>query len=189
MPLTFLVGGARSGKSSLAVDLVTRHATAAGGAPVVTVVTAEAGDEEMAARIARHRAERPAGWSVVEAPRRLASALADVDDGSGPYRVVLLDCLSFWVANLMLDDVQDADIEAEAAQAASWATARVAPIVAVSNEVGSGVVPDHPLGRRYRDVLGRVNATWAAAADEAWLVVAGRVLALAPASAAFGSRP
>ena len=186
MSLTFLVGGARSGKSSLAVDLVTRHAAMAGGTSVVTVVTGEAGDEEMAARIARHRAARPAGWSVVEAPRRLADALTGVDERSAAEQVVLVDCLSFWVANLMLDDVPDADIEAEAARAASWAATRSAPIVAVSNEVGSGVVPDHPLGRRYRDVLGRVNATWAAAADDAWLVVAGRVLALAPASAAFG---
>ncbi len=185
MPLTFLVGGTRSGKSSLAAELVSRHATA-DGASVVAVVTGVAGDEEMVTRIARHRAERPAGWMVVEAPRRLADALTGLDDRSGPAPVVLVDCLSFWVANLMLDDEPDTVIEAEAARAAAWAAKRAAPTVAVSNEVGSGVVPDHPLGRRYRDVLGRVNATWAAAADDAWLVVAGRVVALAPASAAFG---
>jgi adenosylcobinamide kinase / adenosylcobinamide-phosphate guanylyltransferase len=186
MALTFLVGGARSGKSSLAVEVVTRRAAAWRdlAAPVVVVVTGEAHDEEMVDRIARHRAERPSAWRVVEAPRRLGEALDDIGDGA----VVLVDCLSFWVANLLMDDVPDATIEAEARHTAAWARVRQTPVIAVSNEVGSGLVPEHPLGRRYRDVLGRVNATWATAAEDAWLVVAGRVLALAPSTAVFGAR-
>jgi adenosyl cobinamide kinase/adenosyl cobinamide phosphate guanylyltransferase len=89
-----------------------------------------------------------------------------------------VDCLSLWVANVMGRSVGEGEIERQAVEAAALAAGRCAPTIAVSNEVGMGVVPDHPLGRRYRDVLGRVNALWAAAANEALLVVAGRVLRL-----------
>jgi adenosylcobinamide kinase/adenosylcobinamide-phosphate guanylyltransferase len=169
MALTFLIGGARSGKSSLAVRLATTH-----GADAVFVATAEAKDEEMAERIARHRTERPAGWHTVESPRALGAAVAAAD----PSRTLVIDCLSFWVANLVMDDETDASIEAEAAAAAVAAANRPGPTIAVSNEVGMGVVPDAPMGRRFRDVLGRVNASWAAHADDAYLVIAGRALAL-----------
>lgn len=167
--LTLLLGGTRSGKSSLAV----RRAQASGRA-VVFVATGEAGDEEMAARIARHRAERPADWSTVEAPVALEDALAGVDGEV----CVVVDCLSLWVANLMgRGDGEEAVVTA-AQRAASACAARWGPTLAVSNEVGMGVVPDTPLGRDFRDLLGRVNAEWAARADEALLVVAGRTLAL-----------
>lgn len=169
MPLTVLLGGARSGKSTLAL-----HRASCSGAPVVFVATGTAGDEEMAVRIARHRAERPAQWTTVEEPLELASALA-----ACPAKAcVVVDCLSLWVANAMGRDLHDGEIERLAAEAAALAAGRRAPTIAVSNEVGMGVVPDHPLGRRYRDVLGRVNALWAAVATEALLVVAGRVLRL-----------
>lgn len=169
MPLTLLLGGARSGKSALALRRASRS-----GAPVVFVATGEAGDDEMAARIARHRAERPPQWTTVEEPVQLAGALAACPTQA----CVVVDCLSLWVANVMGRDVGDREIERLAGEAAALAAGRRAATIAVSNEVGMGVVPEHRLGRRYRDVLGRVNALWAVAASEALLVVAGRTLRL-----------
>lgn len=169
MPLTLLLGGARSGKSALAL----RRARASGG-PVVFVATGEARDAEMAERIARHRAERDRGWSTVEAPVDVAAALADVPAGA----CAIVDCLSLWVANLLERGSGEEEIAGLAADAARLAAARQDPTIAVTNEVGMGVVPPYELGRLYRDVLGRVNATWADHAAEALLVVAGRPLAL-----------
>lgn len=159
MTLVVYVGGARSGKSRLAVERATTE-----GAPVVFVATGEAGDEEMAERIARHRAERPADWSTVEEPLELARALHEAPVNA----TVLVDCLSLWVANGGGD-----------AAAVETATARTALTIAVTNEVGLGIVPANALAREYRDELGRVNAAWVAAADEAYFVVAGKTLRLA----------
>jgi adenosylcobinamide kinase / adenosylcobinamide-phosphate guanylyltransferase len=164
--LTFLLGGARSGKSSLA----TRIALDWSG-PVTMIATAEARDEEMAERIRLHREERPDGWTTIEEPVALDAALTGVAPGDA----VVLDCLSLWVANL-LERGEDVDLHNERALAV--AKPRTAPTIVVSNEVGLGVVPATELGRRYRDLLGRVNAQWAAAADDAALVVAGRLLRL-----------
>lgn len=169
MPLTLLLGGARSGKSALAL----RRARSFGG-PVVFVATGEAGDDEMAERIARHRAERPAEWTTVEAPLELAAAIA----AAPAQACVIADCLSLWVANLLLRGDDEDAVMTAAVEAARLAAQRRAPTIAVTNEVGMGVVPVHELGRRYRDVLGRVNVAWADAAAEAALVVAGRPLAL-----------
>jgi len=124
----------------------------------------------MAARIEHHRAERPAGWTTIDEPRSLLTALARVPADA----CLVVDCLSLWVANIFAQ----ADVEREAEAAAALAAARGGRTIAVSNEVGLGVVPATPLGRAYRDALGRVNAIWAVAADEAFLVVAGRVLPL-----------
>lgn len=168
MSLTVLVGGARSGKSSLAVR------RAASADTVVFIATGEAGDEEMAARIEAHRAERPTGWTTTEEPVELRAAL----ESSPANAFVIVDCLSLWVSNLMGRDWDDASIEAEAARVAAAALERSAETVVVTNEVGLGIVPATPLGRRFRDVLGRVNATFAEVADEAFLVVAGRTLLL-----------
>ena len=165
MTLTLLLGGARAGKSALAV----RRARAFGG-PVVFVATAEAGDAEMAERIARHREERDSAWATVEAPRDLAGALERAPADA----CVIVDCLTLWVANRL--DEGEAEIVRLAGEAAALAAARPGPTIAVSNEVGMGVVPATPSGRLYRDVLGRVNAVWAEAASEAALVVAGRPL-------------
>jgi adenosylcobinamide kinase / adenosylcobinamide-phosphate guanylyltransferase len=169
MTLVVYVGGARSGKSRLAVERA-----AAAEAPVVFVATGEAGDEEMADRIAHHRAERPADWQTVEEPLELTRALraAPVD------ATVVVDCLSLWVANLLERGLGDGALEDEAVAAAAEAARRAGPSFTVGNEVGLGVVPVSDLGRRYRDVLGRVNAIWAEAAIEAYLVVAGRLLRL-----------
>ncbi len=169
MPLTVLLGGARSGKSSLAVARAR-----ALGAPVVFVATAEALDAEMEERVARHRAERDAAWTTVEAPLHPDRALAEVPAGA----CAVLDCLSLWVANLVQRDVPEEEIVRRSRQAAASAAARSGLTIAVSNEVGMGVVPEFELGRRYRDALGRVNATWASEAQEALLVVAGRTLNL-----------
>jgi adenosylcobinamide kinase / adenosylcobinamide-phosphate guanylyltransferase len=169
MALTFLLGGARSGKSALAVETAR-----AWSGQVLFVATGIARDEEMAARIARHRAERPADWTTVEEPTRLVEALQE----AAPDHLVLVDCLSLWVANLLEQGWEDDSVESEARSAAGAAACREAPTVVVSNEVGLGVVPATPLGRRYRDLLGRVNAIFADEADESSFVVAGRRLRL-----------
>jgi adenosyl cobinamide kinase/adenosyl cobinamide phosphate guanylyltransferase len=166
--LVVLLGGARSGKSALAVDLARRR-----DAPVTVVATAEARDDEMAARIATHRAARPAEWETIEEPLELAAAIARVP----PASTLVVDCVSLWIANLLERRGVDA-AEREGCFAATAAAARAGLTVAVSNEVGLGVVPATPLGRAYRDVLGRVNAVWADAADDALFVVAGRALRL-----------
>lgn len=177
--LAVLVGGARSGKSSLGQRLA---ASAAAGGPVHVVVTAEALDGEMVDRIARHRADRDPAWPTVEAPRRLADACRALPDGD----VVLVDCLSFWAANRVMDGAAEADVVAEADALAAWAAGRPAWTVVVTNEVGAGVVPDNELARRFRDVLGRVNAAVAARAERAWLVVAGRTVPLDAAPEGLG---
>jgi adenosylcobinamide kinase/adenosylcobinamide-phosphate guanylyltransferase len=135
------------------------------------VATAEALDPEMAGRIARHRAERPAGWRTVEAPLHLADALAGL---SGLADVVLLDCLNLWVANLLgrRPDLAEAEVAAEAT-AALAAAPPDAELIIVSNEVGAGVHPETALGRRFRDALGLANQAAARAADEVVLLVAG----------------
>jgi adenosylcobinamide kinase/adenosylcobinamide-phosphate guanylyltransferase len=166
--LTFVTGGARSGKSSYALRLAE-----AAGTRVVMIATAEARDGEMRERIATHRAERPAEWRTVEEPIALAAALA----GLAPDEYAIVDCLSLWVSNL-LEGTDAAAIEVLAAEAAAVAARHAGGCVAVSNEVGMGIVPMNALARSYRDVLGRVNAIWAEAADDAVLAVAGRVLRL-----------
>ena len=169
MSLTVLLGGARAGKSAAALDLATRWKGA-----VVFVGTAEAGDEEMAGRIARHRAERPQEWSTVEEPLELAGTLNALDS-----QLVIVDCLTLWVANLLgRGDGADGILE-QAVAVAGAAAERPAPVIAVTNEVGLGIVPPTPLGRAYRDVLGGVNRVFVERAERAALVVAGRLLPLA----------
>lgn len=178
----FVTGGARSGKSRFAERLA-----ADGAAPVTYIATLEALDEEMADRIERHRDDRPAGWSTIEEPRDPGAALARVDAGT----TVLLDCLSLWVSNRLLE-LGDAPSAADAAalevtlvgeldRLLAQARSRGGSTIVVTNEVGSAVVPPSVLGRVYRDLLGRVNQRAATAADRAWLVVAGRPLELGPA--------
>jgi adenosyl cobinamide kinase/adenosyl cobinamide phosphate guanylyltransferase len=169
MSFTFLIGGARSGKSSLAVRL----ASAFDG-PVVVLVTAEPRDEEMAERIRAHRATRPAAWKTVEAPLELLPAIRDVGEPS----CVILDCLTLWVSNTLEAGDSEDEIDREARALASTLAERAAPAIVVSNEVGLGIVPANELARTYRDVLGRVNGSFAAAASRSFLVVAGRGLPL-----------
>lgn len=169
MPLTVLIGGARAGKSSLAARLATET-----GLPVTFVATAQALDEEMKLRIARHRRERPKEWETVEEPLTLGDALAAID----PARAVVVDCLTLWVSNLVLGDYDDDEVEKRAAVVAQTVAGRKAPAFVVTNEVGSGVHPSTDLGRRFRDLLGRVNVIWTEAANDAFLVVAGRSIRL-----------
>jgi adenosylcobinamide kinase/adenosylcobinamide-phosphate guanylyltransferase len=169
MGLTLLLGGARSGKSRLAVHLAARS-----DGPVVVVATGEPRDEEMAARIARHRAERPPEWKTVEEPVDLQAAIAGVPADTA----AIVDCLTLWISNLMERGLEDEDVEQRARDSARLAAARPAPTIAVSNEVGWGIVPMHPVSRRYRDLLGLANQVWAAEADRVLLMVAGRALPL-----------
>lgn len=170
MPFTFLVGGARSGKSGLAVKLASEWE-----GPVVVIATAEARDDgELAARIARHRLERPTGWRTVEEPLDLVGEVARLPEPA----LLLVDCLTLWAANALEAGWSEDEIEHAATEAATVVAARAAPAVVVSNEVGMGIVPETPLGRAFRDLQGRVNAVFAARADRACLVVAGRTLEL-----------
>jgi adenosylcobinamide kinase/adenosylcobinamide-phosphate guanylyltransferase len=139
---------------------------------VVFVATAEAGDPEMSARIARHRAERPPAWRTVEAPLALPSTLTALH---GEADVILVDCLNLWVANLIgkRPELSDRELEAEAAELVAAVARPPGALVLVSNEVGWGVHPETALGRRFRDALGLVNQAVARAADEVILMVAG----------------
>jgi adenosylcobinamide kinase/adenosylcobinamide-phosphate guanylyltransferase len=167
-PRTVLVlGGVRAGKSAFAVA----RARALGGR-VVFVATAEPRDDEMAARIARHQAERPATWRTVEVPLELPSTLAALRDEAD---VVVVDCLNLWVANLLqkTPDLPDADLATCAARLEAVASDPPCSLILVSNEVGWGVHPETEVGRRFRDALGSVNQAAARAAAEVILMVAG----------------
>ena len=173
MAFVLLLGGARAGKSRLAQELAVRS-----GAAVTLVATAEAGDEEMADRISRHRAQRPSSWSTIEEPFELRRAVRAVPEGN----LVVIDCLTLWVSNLLGRDEGDQEIIAAAQEVAQTLVQRPRSGVVVSNEVGLGIVPASPLGRRFRDTLGSVNSVFAAFAEQTVLVVAGRVHALTPAA-------
>jgi adenosylcobinamide kinase/adenosylcobinamide-phosphate guanylyltransferase len=163
--LTLVLGGARSGKSRYAESLI-----AALPPPWSYVATAEPLDKEMSERIGAHRARRGSQWRTIEAPRDLEAALA-----AGATTPVLIDCLTLWLSNLML---AGADMEAEMARLEDALAAATSPVIMVANEVGSGIVPDHPLGRRFRDLQGVLNQRIAARADRVVLMVAGLPLAV-----------
>lgn len=166
---TLVLGGARSGKSRHAEGLV--RARVQGLAPRY-IATAEAHDDEMARRIARHRAERAGqGWVTVEAPHDLAAALAALPAGAP----VLIDCLTLWLTNRLL---AEADLAAEGRTLGAAIARHPAPVVAVSNEVGFGIVPENALARRFRDAAGRLHQDLAAQAGRVVLVVAGLPMVL-----------
>jgi adenosylcobinamide kinase/adenosylcobinamide-phosphate guanylyltransferase len=166
--VTLVLGGARSGKSRYAERLI--EATATQG---TYIATAEPGDEEMAARIAAHRTRRCGGfWRTVEAPIELASAVAEQAAADRP---LLVDCLTLWLSNLLL---ADKCVEAETRSLCAVLREAAGPIVLVANEVGLGLVPERPLGRRFRDVAGRLNQEIAALADRVVFVAAGLPLVL-----------
>lgn len=168
--IILVTGGARSGKSSWAE----RRAAELGGAEVTYVATAEALDEEMERRIARHRAERPAEWTTVEAPRRTGEAVR-----RSATATVLVDCLTVLASNALLaaeaqgEEAAQAAVLVEAEALRDAALAREGTTLVVTNEVGMGVHPPTTLGRWYRDALGRANALLAAAAEEVVLMVSG----------------
>lgn len=169
--MILLLGGARSGKSSLAVSLASRISQ-----PVCFIATARPDDEEMAARIAHHRRHRPEGWTVIEAPIEVNGALRRAEDGE----TILFDCVTLWISNLMRGNDDDS-IRAVVEEALDACRRHRGEVVVVSNEVGTGLVPMDPLGRRFRDLQGWVNQRLAAVADVAYLVVAGKMLRLGEA--------
>jgi adenosylcobinamide kinase / adenosylcobinamide-phosphate guanylyltransferase len=162
--LIFVTGGARSGKSSFALE----KARELGGDDVTFVATAERSDDEMTDRIARHQLERPKAWKTFEAPREVL--IADLKT-----RVVLLDCLSLLVSNLLLDGLAEETI---LERVRNLLEPRTQTLIVVSNEVGMGLVPEYPLGRQFRDVLGRANQIVARASTKAFFLVSGIPLRL-----------
>ncbi|GEM87070.1 bifunctional adenosylcobinamide kinase/adenosylcobinamide-phosphate guanylyltransferase [Meiothermus granaticius] len=164
--LIFVTGGARAGKSTFAQQ----QAQALGGEEVSFIATAQGLDAEMRERIARHRQERPAQWETLEEPLQVPAALH-----RARYRVVLLDCLTLWVANLM--QAQQEVLPRVEGLLAAWAETDKT-LVVVSNEVGMGIVPENALARAYRDQLGAVNRRVAEAAEAVYLLVAGIPLKL-----------
>ena len=163
--IVLLLGGVRSGKSRYAQELALR------GQHVAFLATAEAGDDEMRLRIERHRSERPANWTTFEVPIAIEDALQQC---GGQFDTVLIDCLTVWTANLMEHYGQDPDLVlAHADRLAGLLRRTAATVILVSNEVGSGIVPDNEMARNYRDLLGGINQRVAAAADEIILMVAG----------------
>lgn len=176
-----VTGGARSGKSSYSQRLAESL-----GAEKVFLATALSLDEEVATRIAKHRESREAaGWSTLEEPREVAGAIRGVAGSS----VILVDCLTMWVSNLLLSDpasvggcsdqsLTEDDIVARSLEMLQACEERSGPTIFVTNEVGLGIVPGDPLSRLYRDLLGRCNQTMAAGADSAVLLVAGLPLVL-----------
>lgn len=169
--ITLVLGGARSGKSAFAEKFAGKL-----GRRVLYIATAEIRDEEMAARIAAHRQARPTDWPTLEAPRHLSTALANISE---PPEVLLLDCLTLLVSNTVIamesepqtaiEAVIYSEIDALIGAQTQWNL----PLVAVSSEVGLGLVPTYPLGRLYRDVLGRANQHLAALANRVLFMVAG----------------
>jgi adenosylcobinamide kinase/adenosylcobinamide-phosphate guanylyltransferase len=171
MTSVLVLGGARSGKSAYAERLV-----AESGLERVYVATAEPGDPEMAERIAQHRSRRSRDWRTIEAPTQLEDVLkAEAREG----RAVLVDCLTLWLSNLMLAGL---DVEARSERFLLLMSRLPGLLVFVSNEVGLGVVPDNPLGRRFRDAQGRLNQAVARAADRVVFMAAGLPLVLKGAS-------
>ncbi len=140
--------------------------------PWVYVATAEALDDEMRARIHHHRSRRDARWRTIEAPFDLSKALIALDDSRQP---IVIDCLTLWLSNILL---ADADIVAASDDLIAALTVASGPVVVVSNEVGLGIVPDTPLGRRFRDAQGQLNQRVAALADRVFLLAAGLPLQL-----------
>ena len=166
--ITLVTGGARSGKSALAERLVRRTSR-----HTIYIATAEARDAEMAERIKAHQARRGDGWATVQEPLDLVGALSKTDTAPR-----LVDCLTLWLSNLMHSD---ADLAQESASLVACLTEQTYPVVLVTNEVGSGIVPENALARRYRDAAGWLNQTIAASADEVFLSVSGCPLRIKPA--------
>ena len=172
--LVFILGGARSGKS----DFAQRIAQKSGGR-VLFVATAEPGDDEMRNRIQKHIESRPTDWSTLEEPVDLETAIRSSSDG---YDTLLIDCLTLWVSNFLINHEQEANVESlildKAKTLLELYECSSSTWVVVSNEVGLGLVPSYELGRAYRDALGRVNQLFAARADRVYFMVSGLALDL-----------
>jgi adenosylcobinamide kinase / adenosylcobinamide-phosphate guanylyltransferase len=168
--VTLVLGGVRSGKSRYAQQLAEQSGR------VVFVATAKITDDEMRRKIERHREDRPKEWLTVEEPLELVQVLAQYESNCD---VILIDCLTIFAANLLETEGENWDaIDRRVAALCDALQSGECAVVLVSNEVGSGVVPAYPLGRRYRDLLGEINQKIARVADDVVLMVAGLPLAL-----------
>jgi adenosylcobinamide kinase/adenosylcobinamide-phosphate guanylyltransferase len=170
-----IIGGARSGKTAHALELA-KSLSEARGVNVTYVATAQALDQEMQHRISLHRAERPATWRTLEAPTGLAQALRGQDASD----VLVIDCMTLWLSNALLQDFRDdaptaplPTWQAERDKFLEWLSLARVEVLLISNEVGGGIVPLAPMARRFQDEQGRLNQMLAAACDEVTLVVAG----------------
>lgn len=171
----FITGGARSGKSAFAEQIATGFGTQLG-----YLATARSLDGEMDDRIRKHQERRGTAWHTIEEPLHLTQTLRDQD---GAYQAILIDCLTLWLTNLLLlhenlSDDSEERIMADVRQLETTLAAMATPVIIVSNEVGMGIVPEHRLGRIFRDLAGRANQALAAVADEVWLVTSGIPLRL-----------
>ena len=166
-PVTLVLGGARSGKSTHAEKLATASLFGGPPRPAVYVATAQAGDVEMATRIMAHRARRGGAWTTIEEPLKLAEALQTAAAHGEP---VLVDCLTLWLSNLMH---AESDLDEATDELLMVLDGYAAPVVFASNEVGLGIVPETPLGRAFRDAQGRLNMRVAGRADRVILMAAG----------------
>lgn len=162
MSLTLILGGARSGKSKFAIKLCKNKEA------VAFIATALALDDEIEERIKRHKSERPQSWKTIEEPIDLLSAVKTASDF--PY--IIIDCLTMWVSNL-LEKHLDEDIIRMAEEVSTYCKYFKGEVIVISNEVGLGIVPEYPLGRRYRDLLGKVNQIFASNASKVFFMVAG----------------
>jgi adenosyl cobinamide kinase/adenosyl cobinamide phosphate guanylyltransferase len=175
--LIFVLGGARAGKSRFALRLAQERATR-----VCFIATAQALDDDMASRIARHREERPADWTTLEEPYNLNDALREAQTAE----LVIVDCLTLFVSNwlLRLEDTKECEqtIRDISETFLAKLKSQRPTVICVSNEVGLGIIPETRLGRTFRDLLGRVNQHFAEAADEVYLLVAGLPLRLKPSA-------
>lgn len=165
-----ITGGARSGKSRFAEELALRF-----GAPLCYLATAMAGDAEMEERIRIHRSRRGDAWQTVEETHAVPQALARLD---GSFSAILLDCVTFWLSNLLLsrddnDPERESAILADVHRLATTMRGMSTPVILVTNEVGMGIVPEPPLGRLFRDIAGQANQILAARCDETYLCVSG----------------
>ncbi|BCS55221.1 bifunctional adenosylcobinamide kinase/adenosylcobinamide-phosphate guanylyltransferase [Geobacter sp. SVR] len=173
--IIYISGGTRSGKSTFAEKLALEF-----GAPLCYLATAQSLDSEMDERIGKHQQRRGPEWQTVEEPLHLSRALTCCD---GAYHGILVDCLTLWLSNLLLLDENpgwetEERILEEVRRLADTLRDMTTPVIIVSNEVGMGIVPEHRLGRLFRDLAGQANQMVAAAADEAWLVASGIPLRL-----------
>ncbi len=163
--LIFITGGVRSGKSRFAVNLAKQLAR-----KVTFVATAIAKDKEMRERIRQHQKDRPAHWRTREEGKNLSLALSQLDTSC---ELVLIDCLSFLISNLLLDNTEEENIIKQVKEIAGKALHLTPTFIVVSNEVGYGVVPPTRLGRKFRDICGRANQTMAEQAQEVYLMISG----------------
>ena len=164
--ITFIIGGCKSGKSRHALDLANQQAAGKN----FFIATAVPFDDEMATRIDRHRKQRGSDWTTVEAPHQLPEAIRA---NCGENRLILVDCLTLWINNLLMDTTDETVLQEHISKLKNALKQADCPIYLVSNEVGTGIVPENPLARQFRDLAGVINQSIASLADRVVWMVAG----------------